>query len=906
MNAVSPRWSLISLLALLLIPTARADEPEWSRYLSLDVEGTTHRIAGSADVQLPLAQGPNWALMGDLRLTGADDDSQQGSLGLAYRRLLGGERFLFGVNAFYDFAETAQGNDFTQGSIGLEAAWPHVRLHANGYFAGNDLESRGLPTLEEVELVGTEVMRVDTDFFEGAIDGWDAGVAVRVPFDRHQLWLRGGYRDFDRPGFTDLSGAELGFEWIGELATEGRWSGSQLVVGGLWQENGRGDDRDETVVHVGVRIPLNESAGTARRHPGEDWDVHAMQSRIRRQRAIHVGNTSVSASFALVDSLTGENVNVFFVDGSGGGDGSQDQPLTLEDALAAAGPSDVLFVLGGQGDIQLTAPFTLEANQALVGLGAGADTTGVPLPEGWNLTITADGGMPTLVQTGTGPVIELADGNFISGLELVGGENGLHGDGITDLTLSDLVIRDSTGHGVLLENFSGILETTGSLSITDVGGDGLVVSDPGSTLNLGDLTIMGTAGNGLTVTGGAADTIYHFDSVTISDTGGHGIAYFGAVSNSTVGGDFSIENTGGDGLTVLANSTVSLDVAGNASIDAVGERGIEVIGSTADFSFGSLTVENTDGADNGANRAAIHYEDASGSVAVTGDASLSNIGGDGIFTEDSVVDLSFGSLSIDDTTDAGMSFEEATDVTLTVTGHAEISNVGSDGIQVEDGGLNADLSFGSLTIDNAGSKGIELDEGQGTVTVEGHAELTNLGSHAIEVKDDSDFDLSFGSLTIDGVMGDGLGVNFDSTADITVTGDTTIRNVTGHGIHAFRGGDADLDFQGDLTIEDAGGDGIHFGDGASGEVTVGGDALIRNVDGSGLYSETYGGTVNLGFGNLVVDTTGGSGIVVIATGGAVTATGDTTLRNLGGAGIDVMSSDANLSFGNLTIDGTSG
>ncbi|MEM7245642.1 MAG: inverse autotransporter beta domain-containing protein [Acidobacteriota bacterium] len=906
MSAVSRRRSLLPALLFLLASSAQA-EPEWSRYLNLDVEGTTHRLAGSADVQLPLAQGPNWAFMGDLRFTGADDDSQQGSLGLAYRRLLGGERFLFGVNAFYDFAETAHGNDFTQGSLGVELMWPHVRVHANGYFAGSDLESRGFPTLEEVELVGTDVMRVDTDFFEGAIDGWDAGVAFRVPFERHQLWLRGGYRDFDRPGFTDLGGTELGFEWIGELATEGRWSGSQLVVGGLWQENGRGDERDESVVHVGVRIPLNESAGTARRHPGEDWDVHAMQSRIRRQRAVKVGNTSVSASFALVDSLTGENVNVFFVDGSGGGDGTQDQPLTLEDALAAAGPSDVLFFLGGGGDIQLTAPFTLEANQALVGLGTDTDSASVPLPEGFNLTITADGGMPTLVQTGMGPVIELADGNHLSGLELVGGENGLHGDGITDLSLSDLVIRDSTGHGVFLESFSGVLDTTGSITITNVGGDGILVSDPGSTLNLGDLTIMGTAGNGLTVTGGSPDTTYHFDSVTISDTGGHGIAYFGAVSNATVGGDFSIENTGGDGMTVQAGSTLSLDVAGDASFDSLGERGIEVIDSAADFSFGSLTVENTDSLAFGFERAGIHYENASGSVAVTGDAAIRNIGGDGIFTEDANLDLSFGSLSIDGTTNTGMSFEEATDVTLTVAGHADIRNVAADGIQVEDGGINADLSFGSLSIDNAGVKGIELDEGQGTFTVDGHAELTNLGSQGIEVKDDSDFDLSFGSLTIDGSDGGGIHVNFRSDADITITGDTIIRNVEGAAIETFRDSHADLDMQGNLTIDGVdSSDAIRFSD-ATGSLTVGGATTLDTVNLNAIKVDD-GADADLSFGSLDVGTVGGNGIEFSDSSmGSVTVTGDASIDQAGMAGIIVEEgSDADLSFGSLTVGTTGG
>ena len=118
-------------------------------------------------------------------------------------------------------------------------------------------------------------------------------------------------------------------------------------------------------------------------------------------------NTSSSTTAItsdLVDTDTGETVDIFFVDSDGNGGaaatGTQTDPTTLDDAETRSSASDVIFLLNDGSNIAITGAggdntLDLKENQQLLGVGAGTLLT-VTLPESNTLAVEDTNGRPVL------------------------------------------------------------------------------------------------------------------------------------------------------------------------------------------------------------------------------------------------------------------------------------------------------------------------------------------------------------------------------------------------------------------------------------------------------------------------------------------------------------------------------
>jgi hypothetical protein len=169
----------------------------------------------------------------------------------------------------------------------------------------------------------------------------------------------------------------------------------------------------------------------------------------------------------------------FFVNNqaNAGGTGSQAQPFnTLGAAVGAAtgvnGAQIVVFRGSGTSTGQNT-PVTLGANQSIVA----QDPANPP-------TISAP--------------ITLANNTTLSGLRLVGttGGDAVIGTGVSNVTLTNLLIDQTVANGVNLTNPSGTV-TMNNLTVSNVGRAVFPLSTNGGTLNLvaNNWTVTNTVGN---------------------------------------------------------------------------------------------------------------------------------------------------------------------------------------------------------------------------------------------------------------------------------------------------------------------------------------------------------------------------------------------------------------------------
>ena len=205
----------------------------------------------------------------------------------------------------------------------------------------------------------------------------------------------------------------------------------------------------------------------------------------------------------------------------------------------------------------------------------------------------------------------------------------VNGDGLRlnqvsgDLAFNSLTIGTSAGTGLYIRdnqvstfalgNTGGAIVTAGGAAIDidpvalaarfDVvsstgandqgsGGDAgilladIVARDPGTVaLQIGDVSISGAGGNGLTVSGNSADLA--FGATMITNVGGVGIALAGNTGAVSFGAA-SVTSSGGDSIALTGNAgSVAF---GTTAIAAPGVNAIDIEGTTGPVTFGDVVV----------------------------------------------------------------------------------------------------------------------------------------------------------------------------------------------------------------------------------------------------------------------------------------------------------------------------
>lgn len=517
---LSKRVAIVLPLVFAACVTGVAQQRAARPYVDLSFRGGSRAEMGEGLLFVPLMQNGYEMLFADVRGR-VFDGGAEGNWGLAYRRMLDGDRIL-GVYGFYDLRSTELNNQFQQGSIGAELLNERCGIRINGYLPDNG--NGPACHLSRASLAGNRI--VVRPGLETAYWGLDAEFerllhAARDTFDSEIWGAIGAYHFDDRSlGFENISGPRIRLDWrlyhIPPLGPD-----SRLVIGGQFQYDGvRGA---QGTGFVSVRIPFGPGGdGTRPLEPIERRWVNP----IARDVDI-VTNTGL-----------GSPEPALFPDGSPIG------PVTVIDAttpdvaatVAAAGPGSVVVFDGSKGTIDLSvqggAGAVLEPDQFAGGM---FDVIGAVS------RCTATFGMrPTVTDpTNTFDVFDVTDGTTVAGINIVGGLNGIFGVDVTGGTFRDNVISGARGaapegNGIRLD---GTVSATVANNVAfDNEVDGFVIEDLVSGVVSGN-TAFGNGEDGFT---------------------------FDAMNGGTVSGNVSHSN-GDDGLdfTVLADGTVSGNTAFN-------------------------------------------------------------------------------------------------------------------------------------------------------------------------------------------------------------------------------------------------------------------------------------------------------------------------------------------------------
>ncbi|MCA9108703.1 MAG: right-handed parallel beta-helix repeat-containing protein [Planctomycetaceae bacterium] len=410
----------------------------------------------NADLVVPLWSNDTNLFFTDLRSRWNSSDRTDLSAGLAFRHLTDTDQ-IFGGYTFFDHQESPEGFDYQQGMFGLEFMSLGWEARANAYLTTRTAYQVG-PGRAEITggrlyvIAPFEAAFATADFEVGALlKGWmDGAIEWRG-------YAGGYYARRDVVGFDKLAGPRLrtelrlyGLPWLGH--------GARLVAEGTYQwDEARGS---QGLASLAVRMPL--SFGERRRPTRIE---RRMLDRIVRSPGILTESQSHIEPAVTVDGNPILAVAEI--------DADTQNPGAL---ISGLGEYSIVTLSGSAGDFQLTEPFAMNNHQALLGGGTEYLVKGKELNQ--LAVYRVPGTRPRLLGPGgSADTVTLPRmRGVVSGLDIIGGRNGLAGDGVSHATIvgnhiSDAVASEPyvTGHGIYLRNaqdtismFDNVLEANES------------------------------------------------------------------------------------------------------------------------------------------------------------------------------------------------------------------------------------------------------------------------------------------------------------------------------------------------------------------------------------------------------------------------------------------------------------
>ena len=476
--------------------------------------------------------------------------------------------------------------------------------------------------------------------------------------------------------------------------------------------------------------------------------------------------------------------------------------------------------------------------------------------------------------------------------------------GVFSLSAGTLVLGSAsalTGSGTLA--FKGGVLQYGTGVTTDVSARFAALSDASARVNTNGNSV--TFASPLTGTGGLVKS----GSGNLTLAGSNTFSGATAVNAGTLtAGTGALANT--SSITVSgaslkaadlnANASLSIDLAGSATVSNSGSYGTVSNSGVAAFNGGTVTLGSLSGA--GATTFAGNARISTGSISggsVAAVGSLqANVGG-GIVSAASLAagTLSGGSVTVT----GGVSANLVSGGNVSVGGLAKLDQVSggnlalnSGTISILNGGTVAVASTGTLTVNAGSSDSVISGSGSFVKDGSGALALNSAGGLAVTGK----VTVNAGTLNVVDLAASQLKVNNGAQASISAAG--SYGAVSNEGSVTFNGGTvAVTSLSGAGATTFAGNARVDTGSISGGSVTVTG-SLQANVGGGTVSAATLG-TGTLSGGSVAVS---GAAAVNAVNGGVLTVTGSAALGVIGGGNVNlngITSTVGTLNGGTVTV-----
>ena len=873
--------SALLLTSALVSPAALA-EPKYPA--TVDVFGgvTGDGPGGGLELIAPFAEGEGSLLFG-LARGSLWDETGGGGIGLGYRtQALPG--FILGGYGMVDYHHGASNEGYFQGLLGLEALTESFDFRINGYLPENDetmlanITGAAPPppsvTVGEIVIVDHEIGMVSGATagiagifrqFEQPLPGIDAEIGYRLPIPGQDFRLFVGAFHFEGGNdYENVTGPKARAEWrIHDLDLFGNNSRLTLEAG-IRDDDVRGTDAS---AGVRIRIPFGGVPSNQRGHELAGLDQRMLDP-IRREDHIVTGErqemqagTPGMVTIEAVRAVeTGNEItSIWFADGAGGGDGTQGNETDLATAVTDPGAGDqvgrLIVAYGGSGN--LTGNVTLAVDQILLGGTTPLAIQGITsgnLATYDPLSSNPMGARPTIIDgaAGASPIVTLADGDFVTGVDLAGTNDlllanvtdaALFGNGADDLIIRDVTVSDAGAALVLLGGTNAMVE---DFTASTTAMDGLASNAYGIFANgatggsYTDIELM-TFEYGLVLESGSSGTV---TTALLEDTG------FGfRLSQSTATVTTLTVNDSFIGVDIADSTSATLS---DIDVDGSGNRGISIVRSSG-VSLDQFTISNTIG-----NGLTIQNTPmaATGTTVTVSNGTLTNNGG-GMVAQSDVLLVQTKGINMSNVTSSGYLTSAGNQAAIAVSQSSDVTldNVDVNGLRgavvttrsgIGVGNSSQNVTITGSDVSNVVTIGVTIAQSTDVMFQGGATDpfsITNAGSTGLYITNATNVTVQDGAVTDTGALSAFMDVGgilaqgtVGTTTQVTLSNIDVIRadsaSPNAYGVGVMPGGTPTTV---NVTLNDV------DVDGGAGMVTTRGFNFVVGIGGSSL---TVSGTGN--------------------------------------------------------------
>ena len=512
-----------------------------------------------------------------------------------------------GISLWSDGTTTINDNFLSQLGVSMEYLGDHWDVRYNGYIALSEFETG--------EFVATGDFGYSGDYLtQATLAGTDEALSVNEfeiarRLGNRDLWLYGGGYGLSGDT-TDTFGYKIG--------TRGYLTPDLSVDLGIFDDDEFGTNAKFTMTWF-----IGRTRDVAYTTPSL---ATRMREPVIRNDYVAVKQGTINSGIIVQGDIDGdgedEPIRVVHVDSSAasGGDGSFENPLDTLAGIEALGASPAI-VLVHSGSAFTDDAAVLADGQRLLGEGndvehivSTTDFGDVVLPE--SSTGAASGAIPTITNTGSQDAITLATDTIeVSNLIIDGGATGIIApNGVTDIDINNVSISNTSGNGITLT--PGIVEDDPDTDADEYAVQFLVA--------LSDLTFDNIGGNDIDIdaTSPEASDVPVTESIALTDidsTNGQGIGINLSNNVSTVSiANYTNDGGAGTAAIQLTNNDGAVNIS-DAEITNQGGMGISLVNSDGSHTFDSVQITDTDGA-------AMHVSGGEADVTFTGVITQGGVG----------------------------------------------------------------------------------------------------------------------------------------------------------------------------------------------------------------------------------------------------------------------------------------
>ncbi len=326
---------------------------------------------------------------------------------------------------------------------------------------------------------------------------------------------------------------------------------------------------------------------------------------------------------------TGFGSRMYFVDATGDGPGTPDNPTSADFVETNAAEGDIIFLVeeGETGNIIATDGLQLRNQQQLLGFGTGdaiLDFTGLN-PQflgqfAYTISDPTGNGAATLSNNGGSAALMLASDVQVRDFSIstLGESDGIFGENFINANIQNIDVMGAGSHAIKLIGASGTVDISDSRFV-DAVGEGFEIIGGDAEISVRNSVISSSQTDELIDIADTSGGFIRFDAATIISTSNtRGIRFINIGGDLEFNGPVDIQVSSGNGVTAtgLGTSTVSfndrldiitesgsglvvsggiLNIAGG-SIGATGGTGITASNTTVDIVLDSLSATaGTDG-----------------------------------------------------------------------------------------------------------------------------------------------------------------------------------------------------------------------------------------------------------------------------------------------------------------------